>query len=371
MERPVGMFSPQIYQIRKTALISRKAFAADKFIASWIEKDRLLTGIGNALVVILNSPGCQWGLGSEGGCSMCGYSNETSEGITAENLVAQFTQALHANAGKKFQSVKIFNSGSFLDEKEIPRTAQEVIFRHISEIPSVQEIVIESRPEFVIASALKRLTTILQPEQILEVGIGLESSSDQIRIHNINKGFLFVDFQKAVAIALAQKVRVKTYLLLKPPFLTEKEAITDAIQSAIDAIKAGSRSISINPVNIQTGTLVSALWKAGLYRSPWFWSLKTVIQTLWKRIAEENLTASVDRIVSDPSGAGTQKGIHNCRLCNRTASKLVKEYSLQQDPAILNELHCSCHSLWKELLEQEEATRDFSLHFFERSINQN
>ena len=370
MTTPIkGIFTEQICQLRKEALHERKARDFSTTIANWIEKDHLLKGPGDALVLILNSQGCSWGLGKEGGCSMCGYSNETSEGITSAHLIAQVKTALEEFTDKKFQAVKIFNSGSFLDESEIPSDAQIAILKMISSLPNVSEIIIESRPEFIIDKNLQKLTKILKNKIQLEIGIGLESSNDSIRINNINKGFLFSDFQKAVSIALKHNVRVKTYLLLKPPLLTEKEAINDTIQSALDAIKAGSRSISINPVNVQTGTFVYHLWQNGLYRSPWYWSLKEVIQVLWKKIEEENLTDKIDRILSDPSGAGTQRGIHNCRQCNNQFIKNLKEYSIHQNPVILDAIECSCYNVWKELLDQEQDSRDLTIHKTEYAMN--
>ncbi|MBN1330581.1 MAG: archaeosine biosynthesis radical SAM protein RaSEA [Candidatus Heimdallarchaeota archaeon] len=370
MTTPIkGIFTELICQLRKDALHERKVRDPSKVIAAWIERDHLLEGPGEALVLILNSKGCSWGLGKEGGCSMCGYSNETSEGITSAHLIAQVKTALDEFASKKFQAVKIFNSGSFLDESEIPNDAQLTIIKTINSLTNVSEIIIESRPEFVIDKNLRKLTNILKDKIKLEIGIGLESSNDSIRNDNVNKGFLFSDYLKAVSIAIKNNVRVKTYLLLKPPLLTEKEAINDTIQSAMVAIKAGSRSISINPVNIQNGTFVYNLWQNGLYRSPWFWSLKEVIQTLWDKIAKENLTDKIDRILSDPSGAGTQRGIHNCRKCNNYFIKNLKEYSIHQNPNILDAIECSCYSTWKELLDQEHISRDFTIHKTEQLMN--
>ncbi|MHA1220462.1 MAG: archaeosine biosynthesis radical SAM protein RaSEA, partial [Candidatus Heimdallarchaeota archaeon] len=289
-----GIFTEHICTQRKLALRARKAHNKTQAIAAWIEKDHLLTGPGDALVIILNSLGCQWGLGSEGGCSMCGYSNETSKGITETDLIAQVDSSLTKFANKTYTAIKIFNSGSFLDESEIPIKAQDEIIKLINQVPAVLEIIIESRPEFVTTKALSRLTKLLSKEKQLEIGIGLESSNDAIRINNINKGFLFTDYQKAVKIALKHNVRVKTYLLLKPPFMTEKEAIEDTIKSAIAAIKTGSRSLSINPVNIQNGTMVFHLWRKGLYRSPWYWSLQKVILEIWNHLEEEGMTDKVD-----------------------------------------------------------------------------
>jgi len=356
-----GILTEQICYHKKKSLKQRKLRDLDKPIATWIEKDRLIDKPGDALVIIVNSIGCSWGLGTYGGCSMCGYSNETSEGITTEQLIAQVESALANQSNKSYQSIKLFNSGSFLDEKEIPKQAQEEIMRLFSRQEQVSEIVIETRPEYVSSEKLKRLTKILGATKKLELGIGLESSNDFIRINNINKGFTFKDFKQAVDITLKENVRVKSYLLMKPPFLTETEAMNDTIESAIEVIKIGSRSISINPLNVQNGTLVYDLWKGGIYRPPWFWSLKHVIQMIWGHLKAQGLADKVDRIVSDPSGSGHSRSIHNCRNCDRDFSRIIKDYSVSQDPKLLDQPKCSCYDIWVESLANEEASRDSSL----------
>lgn len=361
MTKIAGLFTKQICNQRKKSLNVRKKRESSNVIASWIESDYLLNGSGEALVIILNSKGCQWGLGLFGGCSMCGYSNETTEDINATDLVNQTKKAFEIFSKKNFQAIKIFNSGSFLDEEEIPIEAQEKIFKMINDFDNVTEIIIESRPEFVTKKSLNRLTNISEKNKQIEIGVGLESSNDFIRINHINKGFLFSDYLKAVKIALKEQVRVKSYLLLKPPFLTEKEAIKDTHQSIIDAIKAGSKSISINPVNIQTGTLVHDLWRNGLYRSPWFWSVRKVIKDTWKTINANGMNHLVDRILCDPSGTGTYRSVHNCYKCNKQFIKSLKDYSINQNLTSLDSVTCNCYELWQELLQQEQASRDLSL----------
>ena len=364
-----GILTDQLCTMREKALRLRKSRAPNKAIAAWIEDDRLINEAGKALVIIMNSSGCDWALGDGGGCSMCGYSNDTSEVITDENLIEQVQKVLQEFSDKTFQSVKLFNSGSFLDENEIPIKAQDEIMKMVSNLSKVTEVIVETRPEFVTKKALKRLKAILGNDKELELGIGLESSDDFIRINYINKGFLFNDFNKAVKLAINNNVRVKSYLLFKPPFLTEKEAIADTIQSTIDSIKVGARTISINPVNIQNGTLVFKLWRDDLYRPPRFWSLKEIIQIVWQRIDEEGLRNQVDRIVSDPSGAGSQRGIHNGRHCDKYFVKALKKYTLTQNPEELDQPNCWCETVWRELLEYEVVSRDSSLRLVENAHN--
>ncbi|MEA2071900.1 MAG: archaeosine biosynthesis radical SAM protein RaSEA [Asgard group archaeon] len=360
------IFSEQICAIRKQALAERKERDPEKAIASWVEEDRLIHRPGHALVIILNSPGCSWAKSSSGGCSICGYSNETSDNITAANLKQQVKRELVKHQGKGFESIKLFNSGSFFDSKEIPLEAQKDILRQFQTISSVKEIVVETRPEYVTKSFLQKVTTILGKEISLELGMGLETSDDFIRTNYINKGFLLEDYKKAIDITKNfPKIRVRSYLLLKPPFLTEQEAINDTIQSAIDAITLGSRSISINPVNIQNKTFLYQIWRKGLYRAPWLWSVKEVLQTIWGEIKDRNLEDAVDRIVCDPSGAGSIRGTHNCKKCNKDFIRAIKKYSVSQDPKNLDNLACSCKKFWEEIKNIELATRDFSLHNLE------
>src|SRR3972149_6845572 len=60
---------------------------------------------------------------------------------------------------------------------------------------------------------------------------------------------------------------VKTYLLVKPPLLTEREAIEDAVRSGHEA-DPHSDTISFNPVNVQRDPLVAPMFKRRGYPPP-------------------------------------------------------------------------------------------------------
>ena len=61
------------------------------------------------------------------------------------------------------------------------------------------------------------------------------------------------------------KLELRTYLLLKPPFVSEKDAVNDAIESVRKVSKL-SNDVSVNPMNIQKNTLVEKLWKMCSFR---------------------------------------------------------------------------------------------------------
>ncbi|RLF62834.1 MAG: TIGR01210 family radical SAM protein, partial [Thermoplasmata archaeon] len=88
-------------------------------VKTWSEKD-YLEGIGvvDAFVIILRTRGCSWAIKS--GCSMCGYFNDSTwRKLSANDILSQFNLAMKNYNGE--QIVKIFTSGSFLDEKEVPK----------------------------------------------------------------------------------------------------------------------------------------------------------------------------------------------------------------------------------------------------------
>ncbi|MFW6127809.1 MAG: archaeosine biosynthesis radical SAM protein RaSEA [Halobacteriota archaeon] len=305
----------------------------DKPVAIWTEKERF-EGIGSCLTVILRTIGCHWNK-----CLMCGYSQDADKRVTAENLQNQFDYAM-SKFEDDFDIVKIFTSGSFFDEREVPSNVREYIYQKVVD-NGVKKLSVESRPEFVTREKL------VDQEVVLEVGIGLETSNDFIREHCINKGFTFEDFKKAASLLKEENVLIKVYLLLKPPFLSEKEAINDAINSALH-VKEYADMVSVNPTNIPSKTYIEVLWKRGMYRPPWLWSMIEVVN----RIREEGM-----EVKGDPVAGGKERGPHNCGKCDSEAIRAIRDFSLSQDTEELKGLSCDCIHKWKKALELEDYSR--------------
>jgi radical SAM enzyme (TIGR01210 family) len=303
-----------------------------KYVSSWVEKDVLDSEVVDAFVMIIRTRGCGWALTS--GCSMCGYINDAAQiNVNEDDLLHQFSEAMNNFSNERI--VKIYTSGSFFDEGELPRNVVEKILNELSE--KTEKIIVETRAEFVKEENLKG-------QKKLEVAIGLESASDFVLEHSINKGFLFEDFRKAANILKKLNIPVKTYLLIKPPFLTEYEAISDAISSA-KAVASHSQSISFNPVNIQKFTLVERLWKNREYRPPWLWSVVEVL----KKVSEDTNV----RLISSPTAGGTKKGAHNCGKCDKKVLLAIEQFSLTQDKSFLDEIYCDCKEDWQDILSTQ------------------
>lgn len=341
----------KICKLRKKGIkqVQKKRIDLNKPVAYWSKPDRLINEIGKELTIILRTRGCSHALGDSGGCSMCGYVQDSYiQDIPQESILNQFNVALESKMEEISTSsdnyvLKIFNSGSFLDDTEITPSTRQQIYEKIQSIDNITELIVESRPEYVNETSLKQIKEVVSSKYV-EIGIGLESASDHVRNAYINKGFSASDFQNALEQCHAFDIGVKAYLLFKPLFMTEIAAIDDCVESISYLKNLGVDSISINPMNIQRFTLVERLWYQNRYRPPWYYSLFEAIRQSVNRTDLKSV-----RILSDPSGAGSKRGIHNCldRECNQTMKGMLEKFVLNQDLTVFKGLEaeenqCSC-----------------------------
>ncbi len=285
---------------------------------------------GKALSIILPTVGCRWRR-----CNMCSYF-EDSPGDASIDLFKIFVEEFNNAYDDEIKKVKLFTSGSFLDPKEVSPDCAKKIISFLSE-KEISEVTLESRPEYVEEEYLEELkeNNGLQ----IEVAIGLESSNNKILKHSINKGFTFENFLSASEVLKKLGIINKAYLMIKPPFLTEKEAIHDAINSA-KSIENIADVISFNPMTVHKNTLVEYLWNKGEYSPPWGWSIIEILK--------ETANLRPD-IICHPVAFGRSRGPKNCKSCNREIEKRILDFSMNNDVEIL-EYDCDCKKDWEEEL---------------------
>ncbi|MBS7287896.1 MAG: archaeosine biosynthesis radical SAM protein RaSEA [Candidatus Freyarchaeota archaeon] len=330
-------------KLRKEYLPSRKP-AGHIPPKSWIEPDHVLGKEGHALVVILPTVGCYWAL-TAGGCSMCGYIYDGVLSTPPPTLILEYFKLAYEKAASLSypMSVKIFTSGSFFDEREVPKLARDEILRFLSYETKVEEVIVESRPEFVTEEAVNDAINVLRGKR-LTVAIGLETTNDKVR-SLINKGFSLSDFKATLETLKRLEAGVKVYLLVKPPFLRETEAIFDVENSIRQLSKMNVDAISLNPCTVHKGTFVELLWKRGDYRPPWLWSLVKIILDVHGEI-DATITCA-------PTASGHPRGPHNCGLCDRGIDTALKRFSVTQNIKQLKNLNCKCKLQWKLYCQEE------------------
>jgi len=294
--------------------ISFYSLVKREIMRSWFTQEVVDNQKVTALNVVIPTRGCSWNK-----CYMCSYSLESHE----KEFMPEFKELMK----KEFEKIKIFTSGSFLDKKELPEPVRNRILDAVKE-KGVREITIETRPEYVEEAAA--VQSYLEGV-VLEVALGLESTNDRILTYCINKGFTYNDFLRAVDVLDGTKV--KAYLLIKPPFLTEYEAVEDAVHSA-EAIENLVDVISFNPVVIHKRTVLEYVWRQNQYTPPWIWSVVEVL----------NRTRHLKpHIICHPVALGKYRGIRNCRTCTFELARKIQEYSLKNEE-ISHE--CECKKEW-------------------------
>jgi radical SAM enzyme (TIGR01210 family) len=311
-----------------------RAYDPKEIISTWTEKDLLDGKVVDAWVMILRTTGCYWAKAS--GCSMCGYVNDTATEVSEADLAHQLASVLPRHAGQPL--VKVYTSGNFFDDHELPPGSRRAILKELGD--RCDKAIVETLSHMVRKEQVEEAATYVDH---LEVAFGLESTNDRVLRYSVNKMWGLKEHARAAALVREAGATVKTYLLVKPPFLTEREAIEDAVRSGHEA-DPHSDTISFNPVNVQSHTLVDRLFHRREYRPPWLWSVVEVLERT------RDLAAHVK---SHPTAGGMRRGAHNCGVCDRRVIDAIEEFSLglREDFA---DLDCACRETWRAQLDLQD-----------------
>jgi radical SAM enzyme (TIGR01210 family) len=311
-------------------------------IAVWTGSDRVKDQLLSSVTIIIRSGGCSWNR-----CKMCQYRHERFHDLSVEELTASMLEQLESLEYSIRENnpplVKLYTSGSFFDDKEVPPPVRDAV----ASLCRGRMLTVECRADFVdydrIASFHARIKDDTGSGGLI-VAIGLETSSDYIREKCIDKGLTFQQYVSAAETIHRAGAQVKTYLLYKPPYLTEREAYEDMVASVRDIIPH-TDLISMNPCSVQRSTLLDKLWRQGLYRPPYLWSVLKL------------LSEFPVHITCDPLGGGQMRGSHNCGTCDQMILDSIREYNLNGDLELIRsalEMPCGCKKEWEYVMENEQ-----------------
>ncbi|HVP95840.1 archaeosine biosynthesis radical SAM protein RaSEA [Methanoregula sp.] len=313
-----------------------------KPLACWRGKERYNGTTVECLTIIFESGGCSWAR-----CRMCSYRFEkfpdrSCEGL-ARHLHAQLSWVRSQFSLDEVAMIKVFTSGSFFDPAEVP----PAFLAEAAAAFRGKIVITETRPEYINRETLERFVAEIDNgthATPLYCAIGLETSSDPIREKCINKGFSFADFTAAAHTAHAAGAGVKAYLLFKPLFLTEAEAVADMRSSFAD-LTGRVEMVSMNPCTVQKRTELELYWRQGAYRPPYLWSVLSLLKD------------APMEVTCDPLGGGQKRGPHNCGTCDYEIVRGIRDYSLTADRDLIGALldtECACKAEWEYVLAREQ-----------------
>ena len=255
---------------------------------------------GYRLTLGLKNGGCQYWKDSKDhvGCTNCGYFVGTAHNVevTPLNLLNQLESVIKQAGPSCYDVIEFLNDGSFLNNDEISHDAKELLLQRVAKLSEVKKVVIESRPEFITEQNIYQVLNCLRDDQVLEIGIGLETCDRFIQQIIINKGYGLDEFEASlktvnkINLAKDNRVRVFVFTLLKPAYLSEHEAMSDVIKTAIiinDLSKTyniPTLCTKIEPAVVAKGTLLSTIYNKSsdrkYYKPPSYWTVLEVIATL-------------------------------------------------------------------------------------------
>jgi radical SAM enzyme (TIGR01210 family) len=205
-------------------------------------------------------------------------------------------------------------------------------------------LVLETRPEFVTEDKIKEIKRLV-PGKHVEIAMGLEIKEDFFRRICVNKGFTLEQYTRAAEI-ITKHLYLRTYVLLKPPFLTEKEAVDIAIETINYAFTAGSTTVSLEACTIQDYTLVKYLADKNLYHTPWLWSILEVIKST---VGPGKTVIGLFQFFPSPKIVP-----YNCDKCSNSVMGAIRKYNQTLEVNTFDQLTCECKKEWEKEIKKEQ-----------------
>lgn len=320
-----------------------------------------------ALTITLSPTGCEWA--KQGGCTMCGefegaYKHEElldnpqfhiSQFVSALMKPVVWNKAIEENVPISW--LRINQEGNFTNPNEMNKIAQENILRLATKIKGIKRVTIESRPQYLDENTIKFLYEIFKDTDVeLEIGMGIEAKNDVVRNICVNKQGTDRQFIETAKLLRKYNIHPLAYIILKPPFLSESEAINEAVDTAHFVADIGYERISLEPMSIHQYTLVDLLKETGDYKAPWLWSVIEVA----KKCADISSILGIGGVGYYPIPSEYSHNYCNAENdCNIRLIELIKEYNNSRDVSVFDNIDCSCKREWeKECNNTQESLKE-------------
>ncbi len=282
-----------------------------------VEKERSASGsLKETGIIFLSNKECSFR------CLMCDlWKNTFNESVPSGAITNQVKWALEKMPEAK--QIKLYNSGSFFDEKAVPVKDYKDIAALVSGFDTV---IVEAHPKLIDHRCIE-FRDMLGTE--LEVALGLETVHPEV-LRKLNKQMEVDDFVKAVEYLDLHQIRTRAFILLRPPFMNEEEGIYWAKKSIDLAFKAGVDCCTVIPVRPGNGAM-DILMEKGEFEKPELNSLEEVL--------DYGVSLGAGRVFAD---TWDLELFSNCPKCY--LKRLHRITKTNQSQSLLPKVKCSCNS---------------------------
>ena len=210
------------------------------------ERERLSSGaVVDTGVVLLTNRECPWR------CLMCDlWKGTTVESVPGGAIPRQVELAVRtwSASGELPVQVKLYNSGSFFDPAAIPPADYAPVARRIA---FARNVVVESHP-LLVGDRARELRDLLPGT--LEVALGLETAHPEV-LEKLNKGFDLAQFARAAEFLARERIAMRAFVLVNPPFLDGPSGLEWAVKSAEFAFGCGAAAVTLIPTRMGNGAM--------------------------------------------------------------------------------------------------------------------
>lgn len=210
--------------------------------AFFVEQERSAAGeIVPVATVFLTNRECPWR------CLMCDLWRNTLPGDTPRGAIpAQIDYALERLPAAR--QIKLYNSGSFFDRRAISLEDHAAIAERMS---GFERVIVECHPALVGDDCL-RFSERLSGQ--LEVAMGLETVHPEI-LNRLNKRMTLEQFRAAADRLRENDIDLRVFILVKPPFMREDEALEWTARSLEFAFACGATVATLIPTRGGNGAM--------------------------------------------------------------------------------------------------------------------
>jgi radical SAM enzyme (TIGR01210 family) len=212
----------------------------------FLERERLVSGaVVDSGVVLLTNRECPWR------CLMCDLWKDTTRDSVPEGAIprqVELAVRTWSESGTLPVQVKLYNSGSFFDPGAIPPADYAPVARRIA---FARHVVVESHP-LLVGDRARTLRDLLSGS--LEVALGLETAHPEV-LERLNKGFDLAQFARAAGFLAAERISLRVFILVNPPFLDGQSGLEWAVKSAEFAFSCGAGSVVLIPTRAGNGAM--------------------------------------------------------------------------------------------------------------------
>jgi radical SAM enzyme (TIGR01210 family) len=295
--------------------------------ACFVEPECSAAGlVEDVATIFLTSRECPWT------CVFCDLWKHTLDAPTPPGATAaQIRFALEQlketqgwpSLGFGATQIKLYNSGNFFDLLAIPPGDHAEIAELVR---GFRTVIVENHPRLTDERVLAFRDKLAGR---LEVALGLETVHPEV-LPRLNKQLTVAEYERASRFLRAHKCDVRTFLLLRPPGLTDKEGVDWAVRSMETAFAAGSQCCSVIPTRAGNGAM------DGLARQSWFAppSIDAMYEVLRRGLALRGGRVFVD--------LWNVEQFYGCTECGPKQAAVLREMNLTQQTR--DWPVCSCQS---------------------------